>query len=88
VALIVCVQAAKTDAPERFGAVPPLVVTGWLVFGLWQLGHFQKAGAGLDAGARPRQNCSPLLDFGLSPFSLLVEPEYRRSHFFTAVGGG
>jgi len=24
VALIVCVQAAKTDAPERFGAVPPL----------------------------------------------------------------
>ena len=42
VALIVCVQTAKMDILRLFGVVPPLLVTGWVAYGLWQLGHFQK----------------------------------------------
>src|SRR5260221_7591049 len=86
VALIVCVQAAKTDAPERFGAVPPLVVTGWLVFGLWQLGHFQKQER-VWTQVLDRAKLLALLDFGLSPF-LYWWSQIPAQPFFTAVVGG
>ena len=85
VALIVCVQAAKTDAPEKFGAIPPLVVTGWLVFGLWQLGHFQKQER-VWTQVLDRAKLLALLDFGLSPF-LYWWSQVPAQPFFTAVVG-
>jgi hypothetical protein len=30
------------NALRFLGIVPPVVVSGWLLYGLWQLGHFQK----------------------------------------------
>ena len=42
VALIVCVETAWMDSLHSFGLIPPVIVIGWLLFGLWELGHFQK----------------------------------------------
>src|SRR5438067_7853471 len=42
IALIICVQTAKTEFLKPFGVIPPLAVTAWICFGLWQLGAFQK----------------------------------------------
>jgi len=47
---------------------------GWLVFRALAVGHFQsRSGSGRRCSTAP--NFSPLLDFGLSPFPLLVEPD-------------
>jgi hypothetical protein len=65
--LIVCVQTAKTDWLHAFTVLPPLATTGLLLYGLWQLGSFQKQ-------ERPWRNSLDharifaLANFGLSPF--------------------
>ena len=66
-ALLVCVNAAKTDMLKSFGIVPPLVTTGLLAFGLWQLGDFQKQERVWRA-ALDRARVLSLVNFGLSPF--------------------
>ena len=65
--LIVCVHTAKADWLKAFGIVPPLVTTGLLVFGLWQLGDFQKQERVWRA-ALDRARLLGLVNFGLSPF--------------------
>ncbi len=67
IALIVCVQAAKTDILARFGAIAPVAATGWLFFGLWQLGHFQKQER-IWIQVLDRAKWLALVNFGLSPF--------------------
>lgn len=66
-ALIVCFNAAKSDFLRSFGIVPGLICTGLLLFGLWQLGAFQKQERvwrqALDAAG-----ILGLINFGLSPF--------------------
>lgn len=42
VALIVSVQTVKGEAFHTLGLLPPITVTAWLLYGVWQLGHFQK----------------------------------------------
>jgi hypothetical protein len=66
-ALIVCVNVAKTDLLKAFGIVPSLVTTGLLVFGLWQLGDFQKQERVWRA-ALDRARVLSLVNCGLSPF--------------------
>jgi hypothetical protein len=65
--LIACFYTAKADSLKAFGIVPPLVTTGMLAYGLWQLGGFQKQErvwrASLD-----RAKLLSLFNFGLSPF--------------------
>ncbi|SPE51665.1 conserved membrane hypothetical protein [Verrucomicrobia bacterium] len=66
-ALVVCFHTAKAEALRSFGIVPPLAVTGLLVYGLWQLGDFQKQ----ERVWRNALDCArilALIDFGLSPF--------------------
>jgi hypothetical protein len=67
IALIVCVQTAKTDWLKPFGMVPPLLVTGWLLYGLGQLGHFQKQER-IWRSALDRAKLFGLVNLGLSPF--------------------
>ncbi len=66
-ALLVCVNAAKTDVLKPFGIVPPLATTGLLAFGLWLLGDFQKQERVWRA-ALDRARVLSLINFGLSPF--------------------
>ena len=40
--LVFCFHTAKAETLQSFGVLPPLICTGLLVYGLWQLGDFQK----------------------------------------------
>ena len=61
-------RLARARALERgFGIVPPLVTTGLLAFGLWQLGSFQKQER-VWRLALDRARILSLVNFGLSPF--------------------
>ena len=67
ITLIVCFHTAKADSLKSFGIVPPLVTTGLLVFGLWQLGDFQKQER-VWRTALDRALLFSLINLGLSPF--------------------
>jgi hypothetical protein len=65
--LIVCFYTARADSLKTLGIVPPLVTTGLLAYGLWQLGDFQKQER-VWRTALDRAQLLSLLNFGLSPF--------------------
>jgi hypothetical protein len=67
IALIVCVQTAKADWLGSFGIFLPLLVTGWLLYGLWQLQHFQKQER-IWRNALDRAQLFAWVNLGLSPF--------------------
>ena len=67
VALIVCVQAAETDVFGQFAFLPPVLATAWLLFGVWQLGHFQKQER-IWLNALDRAKLLAVSNLGLSPF--------------------
>lgn len=66
-ALIVCVLTARMDWLRGFTVFPPLATTGLLLFGLWQLGSFQKQERPW-RNALDRARLFALINFGLSPF--------------------
>src|SRR6266571_15830 len=66
-ALIVCCYTAKAEGLKSFGIVPPLATTALLVFGLWQLGGFQKQER-VWRNALDRAQVLSLVNFFLSPF--------------------
>src|ERR1035438_6253655 len=67
ITLIVCFHTAKADSLKSFGIVPPLVTTGLLAFGFWQLGPFQKQER-VWRTALDRARLFSLITFGMSPF--------------------
>jgi hypothetical protein len=67
VTLIVCVQTAWVDGLRRLNILPPVIVTGWLLFGLWELGHFQKTER-VWLAALTRAKLLGLACLGLAPF--------------------
>ncbi len=66
-ALVVCVQTAKTDWLRPFGPALPIVVTGLLIYGLYHVGQFQKQER-IWQNALDRAKLMALVNFGLSPF--------------------
>ena len=67
IALIVCFHTAKAEALRSFGIGAPLLTTGLLAFGLWQLGDFQKQER-VWRTALDRARILRLVNFFLSPF--------------------
>lgn len=69
IALIVCFHtaSAKTEGFHWFTFVPPLLSTGLLAYGLWQIGDFQKQER-VWRSALDRARIFSLVNFGLSPF--------------------
>ena len=67
IALIVCFHTAKAEALRSFGIGAPLLTTGLLAFGLWQLGDFQKQER-VWRTALDRAKLLSLFNLGLSPF--------------------
>jgi hypothetical protein len=67
IALIVCFHTAKAESLKSFGIAPPMVSTALLVYGLWQLGDFQKQER-VWRTALDRALILSLINFGLSPF--------------------
>ena len=82
-ALVVCFYVARFEALQLFGIVPPLVCTGLLTFGLWQLGAFQRQErvwrSALDAA-----RLLSLVNLGLSPF-LYWSNKIPANGFFLAM---
>lgn len=66
-ALVICVRTAKAESLKPYDAIPPLAATGLLVYGLWQLGAFQKQER-VWRHALDRALLLGLINFGLSPF--------------------
>src|SRR5262249_16920398 len=67
VALIVCIGTGWAGWLRIYGVVPPLVTTGLLFFGLWQLGSFQRQERPWRS-ALDRARIFGLINVGLSPF--------------------
>ncbi|HZL42297.1 MAG TPA: hypothetical protein VFD66_03340 [Verrucomicrobiae bacterium] len=67
IALIICVETAKTDWLQAFAILPPMASTALLLFGLWQLGSFQKQERPW-RHALDRARLFALINFMLSPF--------------------
>jgi hypothetical protein len=82
--LIVCVQTAKTDMLRPFNVLPPVMTTAWLVYGLWQLGYFQKQER-IWVSALDRAKQLALMELGLSPFLFWLNQRPDERFFVWAV---
>lgn len=82
--LVVGVETGRTDWLKSFGLVPTLAVSGLLIFGLWQMGDFQKQERPW-RNALDRAKLLGLINFGLCPFLYWHHRMPRESFFSTAV---
>ncbi len=67
VALVVCVQTARTGFFEPFGILPPMMATAVLYYAVTQLGYFRQ-NERLWRSALDRTKTAALISLGLSPF--------------------
>jgi len=67
IALIVCIGIASAGWFQMYNVVPPIVVTGLVAFGIWQLDSFQKQERPW-RNALDRAKIFALINVGLSPF--------------------
>ena len=84
IALIVCFHTARADSLKSFGVAPPMVSTALLVYGLWQLGGFQKQER-VWRSALDRALVFSLINFGLSPFLYWWNRVPANNFFFISV---
>lgn len=84
IALVVCFHTARADALRSLGVVPPLVSTGLLVYGLWQLGDFQRQER-VWRHALDRARVLSLVICGLSPFLYWWNQAPAQSFFLVMV---
>jgi hypothetical protein len=83
ITLIICVWTANPQWNKSFGVIPPLISTGSLIYGLWQLGGFQKQERVWRA-ALDRAIILSLILCGLSPF-LFWFSRMPSNEFFLAM---
>ena len=67
IALVVCVQTAKTDFFGAFGIVPPVLTTGLLWYAVRQMAHFRRQER-VWRSALDRAQAVALINLGLAPF--------------------
>ena len=67
IALITCVWTAFPQLARSFGFLPPMIATGLLVYGLWQISGFQKQER-VWRRALDRALVLATIELGLSPF--------------------
>lgn len=86
--LIVSAETAKVDLLKPLGIAPALALNGLLLFGLWQMGGFQKQERPW-RNALDRAKLPGLVNLGLSPFlywfSRMPEQPYFRNALFVLV---
>ena len=66
-ALIICAETARADWLKPLGIAPALATNGLLLYGLWQMGSFQKQERPW-RNALDRAKLLGLVNFGLCPF--------------------
>ena len=83
-ALVVCVGTALSGWFRAFSVAPAFATTGLLLFGLWQLGSFQKQERPWRV-ALDRTRLIGLVNFGLSPFLYFFNKIPENSFFLLVV---
>ena len=83
IALIVCVQTAKTDLLQPLGMVPPIIALGLLFYALTQMSHFQKQER-VWRLALDRAKIFSLINLGFSPFLFWLN-RMPGNEFFAAI---
>jgi hypothetical protein len=83
VTLVICAETARADWLKPFGLFPALAGTGLLLYGLWQMGDFQKQERPW-RNALDRAKLLGLVNFGLCPF-LYWQNKMPAQPFFNAA---
>ena len=83
-ALIICAETARADWLKPLGILPSLIATGLLLYGLWQMGRFQKQERPWRK-ALDRAKLLGLVNFGLCPFLYWQNKMPQEIFFNTAV---
>lgn len=66
-ALVVCFHTARADSLKNYGIIPPVVCTGLLLYGVWQMSSFQQQER-VWRRALDRALALSIINVGLSPF--------------------
>jgi hypothetical protein len=81
--LVICAETARADWLRPLGILPALACTGLLLYGLWQMGNFQKQERPW-LNALDRARLLGLVNFGLCPF-LYWQNKMPGQPFFNAA---
>jgi hypothetical protein len=81
--LVICAETARATWLKPLGMIPALVATGLLLYGLWQMGGFQKQERPWRS-ALDRAKLLGLVNFGLCPF-LYWQNKMPEQPFFNAA---
>ncbi len=84
-ALIICVGTAVGGWFRAFSIAPAMLTTGLILYGLWQIGSFQKQERPWRL-ALDRARLVALVNFGLSPFLYWWNRMPENSFFTTVIG--
>jgi hypothetical protein len=82
--LVICAETARASWLKPLGIIPALAATGLLLYGLWQMGRFQKQERPW-RNALDRAKLAALVNFGLCPFLYWQNKMPRETFFNTAV---
>jgi hypothetical protein len=82
-ALLICAETARATWLKPLGMIPALLATGLLLYGLWQIGRFQKQERPWRS-ALNRAKLLGLVNFGLCPF-LYWQNKMPEQPFFNAA---
>jgi hypothetical protein len=82
--LLICAETARASLLKPLGILPALVATGLLLYGLWQMGRFQKQERPWRT-ALDRAKLLGLVNFGLCPFLYWQNKMPQEVFFNTAV---
>ena len=84
ISLLVCVETARADWLKPLGFLPALAVNGLILYGLWQMGEFQKQERPWRA-ALDRARLLALVVLGLCPFIYWYNKMPGQIYFGAAV---
>lgn len=82
--LLVCVLMAVAEFPRALGFLPPVVTTGLLLFGVFELAHYQPQERAWQT-ALDRARLLALVNFGLSPFVYFWSRLPTEAYYFQVV---
>jgi hypothetical protein len=83
-ALVVCFHTARAESLKSFGLIPPVISTGLLLYGVWQISSFQKQER-VWRRALDRALALSLINLGLSPFLYWWNRVPSNGFFFAMV---
>ena len=83
-ALLACVQVARTEWLRSLGVVPPVLTTGLLLYGVWQMHSFQTQER-IWITALWRTRLLATVNFGFSPFVYWWSHFPGNAYFFAAI---